>query len=147
MIRENRAFSIQFTSVTYWCVTSAVCWQCAVQCGVHCAVQCAWQVHIGAWQVQYAYMHTLGIGGDTTPLSSKKELGKGAWGGSLTRRWGLNPPKMCRPAALNDKFKALKLKLSNIGIRKQTSHEFNFEGSGTPTPQILKQIDATCLSL
>ena len=31
---------------------------------------------------------------------------------------------MCRPTALNDKFKALKLKLSNIGLRKQTSHEF-----------------------
>jgi len=102
----------------YWCVTSAVC--------------------------LHAY---IGDRGGHDPPLLKKRVRQGGLGGSLTRRWGLNPPKMCRPAALNDKFKALKLKLSNIGIRKQTSHEFNFEGSGTPTPQILKQIDATCLSL
>ena len=101
----------------YWCVTSAVC--------------------------LHAYF---GDSGGNDPPLLQKELGKGDPGGSLTRRWGLNPPKMYSPAP-NDKFKALKLKLPNISIRKQISHEFNIEGGGTPIPQILKHIDATCLSL
>ena len=52
----------------------------------------------------------------TIPLSSKKKLGKGGRGGVANSQEGLNSPKIC---TLNEKFKALKWKLFQIGRKSQ----------------------------